>query len=446
MSNPILLPAAQLVPLHFGSAPDDEFLAQTARLRSLLHPTASLLDPRPLGSPLPDAADAVVLPQVLGEAYRRLPEIKAIPLPLLVITSEFGTVSMWDWEIGSYLRAEGLRPLAPYHVHQAHLLCRALAVKRQLRLGRFLVYQDDPGEGFQASIFKRFYWWEEECTRRILDHFGLAIERRSFRALGAAAKAIPDSIARQTAEQRPLPAPGLSDPARLAAIKLYLALKAELAEAGAILGCGINCLNESHFSDSTPCLAWNWLYQDLGLTWGCEGDTMAMLTHHILHQTLQTPIMMTNMYPFLMGQAALKHERIVSFPSVPDPDRHVLVAHCGYLGVLPQPFATEWNLKPKVLAIVDPNASAIDARLPEGPITLAKLHPKLDRLSLVEGSLEGYAQYPGSDCLNGAVLKLPDGHRFLQNMASHHYLLMTGHQRRALEWVSPVLNLDLEIL
>jgi L-fucose isomerase-like protein len=162
-----------------------------------------------------------------------------------------------------------------------------------------------------------------------------------------------------------------------------------------VLACGINCLNESHFSDTTPCLAWNWLYQDIGLTWGCEGDTMAMLTHHILHQSLPAPIMMTNMYPFLLGQAALKHERIVAFPEVTQPENHLLVAHCGYLGVLPQFFATERKLRSKVLAIVDENVSAIDARLPEGPITLAKLHPRLDRLSVAEGSLDGYAQYPG---------------------------------------------------
>jgi L-fucose isomerase-like protein len=213
-----------------------------------------------------------------------------------------------------------------------------------------------------------------------------------------------------------------------------------------VLACGINCLNESHFSDTTPCLAWNWLYQDIGLTWGCEGDTMAMLTHHILHQSLPAPIMMTNMYPFLLGQAALKHERIVAFPEVTQPENHLLVAHCGYLGVLPQFFATERKLRSKVLAIVDENVSAIDARLPEGPITLAKLHPRLDRLSVAEGSLDGYAQYPGSDCRNGGVIRLQDGHRFLKQIASHHYLLMTEHLRRDLEWVSAVFGFDLEVL
>ena len=61
------------------------------------------------------------------------------------------------------------------------------------------------------------------------------------------------------------------------------------------------------------------------------------------------------------------------------------MAHCGFLGVVPQSFATEWTLRKKVLAIVDENASAIDARLPEGPVTLAKLHSDMTTLTVVEG-------------------------------------------------------------
>ena len=88
--------------------------------------------------------------------------------------------------------------------------------------------------------------------------------------------------------------------------------------------------------------------------------------------------MMTNLYPFLMAGPALKHERIPHFPDVSgladtNPENYVLVAHCGYFGLLPPSFATEWTARPKVLAIVDENAHAVDARLPEGPVTLAKL-------------------------------------------------------------------------
>ena len=50
---------------------------------------------------------------MLGEAYRRVDEFKAIQAPILVVTSEFATVSMWDWEINRYLALEGVRVIAP---------------------------------------------------------------------------------------------------------------------------------------------------------------------------------------------------------------------------------------------------------------------------------------------------------------------------------------------
>jgi L-fucose isomerase-like protein len=334
----------------------------------------------------------------------------------------------------------------PYQLEQARKICRALGLRRQLRDTKFLVFQDNPGEGFQADIFKRFYWWEDECTNQIFTRFGLTIERRSFRELGAAALQIPDADADAVLQSRKIARGGASDQSLRSAVKLYLAVKRQIDADSSIRGAGINCLNESHFSDTTPCLAWNLLYEDQQMIWGCEADTMSMLTKSILHKSLGVPIMMTNLYPFLMGQAALKHERIPSFPDLPDAQNCVLVAHCGYLGVLPTAFSVDWKLQPKVLRIVDNNSAIIDARLPEGPITVAKLSPRLDRISVAEGKLEGYAQYPGSDCLNGAVLRFADGHKFMESISSHHYLLMTGHNRADIEMISPVFQLAVDVI
>ena len=157
------------------------------------------------------------------------------------------------------------------------------------------------------------------------------------------------------------------------AVKVYLAVQRDLDADGSIRAVGINCLNESHFSDSTPCLAWNMLYQERGMLWGCEADTLSMATKYILHKSLGAPIMMTNLYPFLLGNAALKHERIESFPAVEsEPENHVLVAHCGYMGVIPTGFATEWTLRNKVLAIVDENAVGHRRPLPVGRCDLGQ--------------------------------------------------------------------------
>ena len=438
---------ARLVPVYFQSGRDDDYNRQLEALRALLADEADIAEPVALGAPLPEA-DAVVFPQMLGDAFSQLEQIRAIDLPRLVITSEFGTMSMWDWEIRSYLRSEGIATIAPYNLSQTRTIMRALQVRRSLRRAKFVVFQDNPGAGFQASIFKRFYWWEDECTRRMFDKFGISIVKKSFREMGAAAQQIPDSEAEAVwdAWRDRLNRGHINVRQRNSALKVYIALKRELEADGDIQGMGINCLNESHFSDTTPCLAWNMLYEEKGLIWGCEADTVSMLTKHILHRSLGTPIMMTNMYPFLMGQAALKHERIADFPDVPNPDDCILVAHCGYLGVLPQSFSTEWALRSKVLAIVDDNATAIDARLPEGAITMAKLQPTFDTLTVVEGALEGYAQYPGSDCLNGGIIRIPDGHRLMDRLSSHHMLLLTGHNLVDIQMIAGIFGLEVEVL
>lgn len=435
----------RIAPIFFDPGRDAGFDAQMAALRALLPDNqVQWLNPVALGQALPEC-EAVLFPQFLGEGYRRLDDFRAIDKPILVVTSEFGTMSMWDWELIDYLRGEGVQTIAPYDIDQTREVVASLGVKRDLERAKFLVYQDNPGEGAQAPIFKRFYWWEDECTQRLLDKFGITIEKRSFKALGAEARAIADDEADHAWESRQTPVQGLSTKAVRSAMKLYLAVKRALDADDSIRAIGINCLNESHFSDTTPCLAWNLLFKEQQLIWGCEADTMSMLSKFVLHKSLGASIIMTNLYPFLMGQAALKHEKIAAFPDVEShPENHVLVAHCGYMGVVPQDFSTRWTLKPRVLEIVDENAVAIDADLPTGPMTLAKLHPTMDRMTVAEGDLTGYANFPGSDCVNGGVLRVKDGHRLMNSIASHHYLLMVGHHATSIRMIGKVFGFDVD--
>ena len=327
-----------------------------AALRTLLAEHAEFLEPVPLGGRLPEA-DGVIFPQLLGEAYRQAAAFQTSACRSCWSRPSSARCRCGTGRSPSTCGRSGVATIGPYNLEQTKKVCAALGVKRELKTTKFLVYQDDPGEGFQAPIFKRFYWWEDECTQRLADKFGITIVKKSFRELGAAAKAIPDGLADDTWQRWRLPTEGLTERAVRSAVKVYLAVKRDLDADGSIRAVGINCLNESHFSDSTPCLAWNMLYQERGMLWGCEADTLSMATKYILHKSLGAPIMMTNLYPFLLGNAALKHERIESFPAVEsEPENHVLVAHCGYMGVIPTGFATEWTLRKKVLAIVDENA------------------------------------------------------------------------------------------
>lgn len=435
---------AKLVPLYFKTGMDAEYQEQLTRLRDLFEAEAEFTKPVALGEPLPDC-DAVIFPQVLGDAYRQIDELTRIDRPILVVTSEFGTMNMWDWEIVSYFKSKGLTVFAPYTRELTTKLIRSLALKRELPETRFLVFQDTPGEGgMQGSIFKRFYWWEKECTDLIRDRFGVTIIQKSFKELGAKASIIPDSEAEKVWHQWNFPVAGVNREDLLKSVKIYLALKRSLEEDPAIKGAGINCLNESFSSETTPCLAWNMLYEERGLIWACEGDTVALLTMYIVAKTLKEPFMMSNIYPFLMGMAALKHEKIEHFPPVEHPENHLLVAHCGYFGVLPNCFASEWALRPRVLEIVDPQATVIDARLPAGPITLVKLDPSLSRLVVIEGELTSYVQYPGSDCRNGALIRVPDGRRLMETVTSHHLIFVTGHRAHELKMAGSVLGLTLD--
>jgi hypothetical protein len=437
---------ATLVPVHFKSGMDEEFRKHLALVKTLLADDAEVLAPVALGSRLP-AADAVVFPQLIGGAFSQLDALKRIRLPVIVLTSDFGTVNMWDWEIVTFMKSLGMNAFTPYSIELTRTICRALALKREMRQVKFLVFQDRPGVGGQqAEIFKRFWWWEDRCSELIRDKFGITIVKKSFKTLGEQAKRIDAAEAQRILRDRPVPVQGLGERPLSSAVKLYIALKKEVEADSAIQGAGINCLNESEYSDTTPCLAWDMLYQDRRLIWACEADTLSLLTMFLLERSLRAPIMMSNLYPFLMGGAALKHEKIDKFPDVPEPENHLLMVHCGFFGVVPRPFCHSWSLQPKVLAIVDENAHALDARMAEGPMTLAKLHPELKSMQSIEGQLEGYVQYPGSDCRNGALLKVRDGRLLMKSFYSHHYCLMTGRHAVDIENVTRVMGIGVEAL
>lgn len=433
---------ALLVPVYFKSR-DAEFDKQLATLRGLLADSAEILQPAPLGRRLPDA-DAVLFPQLLGEAFRSAAALKRISLPCLVLTSEFGTVNMWDWEIVTFMKAEGLTVFTPYNLELTKLACRSFALKRHMRTTKFLVFQDNPGEGMQAEIFKRFYWWEDACTEATRERFRIRIVKKSFKDLGAKAKEIGDEAAREVLARRQVPCAGCTERSLISAVKLYLAIKEEIDREGNVEGAGLNCLNESFHSDTTPCLAWDLLYEDRRLIWACEADTVSLISLYILHRTLEERVMMSNIYSFLMGNAALKHERLDRFPDVPQPENHMLMVHCGYFGVVPRAFSSEWILRPKVLAIVDENATMIDARLANGHYTLAKLHPSMDRILVEPAELEGYVQYPGSDCRNGALLKVRDGQALMKNWSSHHNCLVGGNRLVEIDIAARALGLRTE--
>lgn len=441
----------RLVPLYFPAANErerKEFGEQIARIRDMYGDVAELLEPIAVGDTLPNEADAVLLPQLIGAAFRSVEALQAYcKLPFIVITSRFGTVEMWDWEIVAHLCANGLNVFSPYTVELAKVIVRAIGAKTTLaKGGKFLMLQDSPGEGMQANIFKRFYWWEEECTRIMQETFGMQLIYRSWKETASRATQISDDQARLAAKDWDICMEGVPESNYLRAVKIYIAVKEVIDELGGVEGVGSNCLNESFNADTTPCLAWTMLFEKNDIIWACEGDTLSLLSTFILYRSLNTPVMMTNIYPFLVGMAALAHEKIDKFPDIDDPDNHALGVHCGYFGLAPRPFCTKWCMRPKVLGIVDDNAIMIDCEFQKGPITLAKIDSSFQKLTVIQAEIEDYVQYPGSDCRNGALIRYRDGHKVMEYLSSHHQLILAGNRVPELTQLAKVFGFQTEVL
>ena len=440
---------ARLVPILFAEANEreqNECKQQMERLQTFYGDVAEFLTPVHLGETVPSDADAIVFPQLIFAAFRHDEALQSYGLPMVVLTSRFGTVEMWDWEIVTYLRDLGCTVFSPYSVEMAKTVLRAIATKRSLRGAKFLMFQDTPGEGMQANIFKRFYWWEDQSTQKMEEVFGINMIYRSWKACNEYAAGISDEEARRVSADWDIHQEGVCDEAFLRAVKVYIAVKAVIDEIGGVVGVGANCLNESFHCASTPCLAWNMLFERDNIIWACEGDTLTLLSTYIMYRSIEQPIMMTNLYPFLVGMAALAHEKIDKFPDIPDPDNHALGVHCGYFGLVPRKFCTDWTLRPKVLEIVDDKAIVCDCRLPKGAVTLAKIYPGFKKLSIIEAEIEDYVQYPGSDCRNGALIRYKDGYAVMDELCSHHSLIISGNVKPQLLQLAKVFGFKATVL
>lgn len=437
---------AKIQPVYFEEINDrekNEYAAQMECLHRYYDDVAEFLPPVRLGEPIPEEADVVGLPQMIFAAFRHDDLFRQIKKPMIVLTSRFGTVEMWDWEIVTYLRDLGCEVFSPYSVELAKTILRAFAVKAKLASGaKFVMYQDTPGEGMQANIFKKFYWWEQQSTQKIEQTFGCKIVYRSWKELNERARQIPDETAKAVSADWDVHQEGVCERAYLKAVKVYIAVKADLEAIGDVVGVGANCLNESFHCDTTPCLAWNMLFERDNIIWACEGDTLTMLSNYILYRTLEKPTMMTNLYPFLVGMAALAHEKITEFPDVEDSDNCALGVHCGYFGFVPRKFCKCWTLRPKVLEIVNDDAAIVDARLPEGDVTLAKIYPGFEKLSIIPAKLEKYVQYEGSDCRNGALFRYHDGHKVMDALCSHHAIVISGNVKPELLQLAKIFGMQ----
>ena len=439
---------AKVVPIRFkeiNARELGEYKQQLEILNAIYGDVAEFMGTVVAGDPIPEC-DAIVFPQLIGAAYHYKDVLRQYDKPMIVITSQFGTVDMWDWELIAYMRGAGFNVFSPYNIELGKVIFRAIAAKEHMKGAKFLMFQDDPGEGMQAYIFKRFYWWEKECSEQIEKFFGARLIYKSWKAVNQRAAEIDAQKALYEFASGDIPCEGITEENKLNVARLYLAICEVIDELGGVDGIGANCLNESMYSNTTPCLIWNMLFEKYGIIWCCEGDTLTLISTYVLYQSLRQPIMMTNIYPFLVGKAAIHHEKIDDFPPVPDPENYALGVHCGYAGFAPRCFCSKWKMVPKVLAIVDEKTYMIDCELPTGDMVLAKINPSFDRITVIPGQLEKYVQFPGTDARNASLLHYSKGEKVMEELPSHHQMIITGRQQAAITQIARVFGWACEVI
>ena len=84
-------------------------------MENLYGDVADFLEPVVVGEPIDETAEAIVFPQMIFEAFRVADTLAAYDMPMIVLTSKYGTVEMWDWEIVTYLREKGMTVFSPYN-------------------------------------------------------------------------------------------------------------------------------------------------------------------------------------------------------------------------------------------------------------------------------------------------------------------------------------------
>lgn len=441
--NTIQKNIARVVPLKFAGAIEDNFEKVLEELKVIYQEEMEVLEPVMLGDEIPEC-DAVLLPEMAVDVYTRTAEIKAqIKQPVLIITTRFGVSLMFDWEGAAHLKQQGIKVYHPHSVELGKTILKSLALKRLMKKQKFLIFQDSPGDGLIPEQFKIFYWWNEQCIQDIKERFGIEIVYRRYKDLCDDAKSISDEEARAELERFDFIVKEVKEKTLLETIKLFIAIRKEVDEVGGVVGCGANCINEAFDTNVTPCLAWNLLYRDRGVMWGLESDISALITQYILGSVIDTAIFATNIYPFLSGMPALSHEKIQSFPEVEDPDDHALLVHCGYLGCsVNQKYSTKWELHPSVLAwLFGEHATAIDAEVGTGDMTLCKMHADFKGLQVIPADLEEYVQYPGSDCRNGGLIRVADGYKLMEQIISHHVIVLTGKRSNQMKAVCSIFDM-----
>jgi hypothetical protein len=88
----------------------------------------------------------------------------------------------------------------------------------------------------------------------------------------------------------------------------------------------------------------------------------------------------------------------------------------------------------------------VDCELPVGDMVLAKINPSFDRITVIPGEIEKFVQFPNTDSLNATLLHYQKGEKVMEELPSHHQMIIVGKQKAKIIQIAKVFGWKCEVI
>jgi len=397
-----------------------------------------------------DAILPISIPAYPTEVWNSHPQPlieRKIPVlfwPLL----EYDEPDFWRWSARDFLRALGVHAVIAQSFEHGRRMLRAWAVGRMLARSRMVVF----GE-------QNFPWNASAAGHLVRERLGTEIMVRPLSQFRDRYSRIAEHDIEAYWRERKARyrASDVSASELQGALRTALAIREVLAEEGAA-AFGVNCFGDLVLDGSrdVPCLA-QALLREEGYVAACDGDYLAMMSMMFITHMLDSPCMMSNMYPVQYVGALKDH---FGDPLSPDAQRYpkkewhrlARLAHCGYIGVVSPEMTpggitrlSDWGGTYEIKR--DGRGCGLDGDfVPGKDITVVELTFDAATLLLARARVLESTRHPGlPHCESSALLEFRDLEGFIESISREHTAVVYGDHVEQLSLLAEQLGLETRI-
>ena len=69
-----------------------------------------------------------------------------------------------------------------------------------------------------------------------------------------------------------------------------------------------------------------------------------------------------------------------------------------------------------------------------------------ERITVIPGEIEKYMQFPGTDARNASLLHYRNGEKVMEELPSHHQMIITGRQKASIIQIARVFGWICEVI